>query len=71
MTTNNDPFGTPQSLDNAIMNAICMGPCMKVPEQIYAHMKDFLAQKFCIAMLNANEKEAKMLQDLFDEIIRR
>lgn len=66
-----NPFGTPNSLDNAIMNAICIGPVMKVPEHIYQHVRDFLAQKFCTAMLTADDECAKQLQDLFDEITRR
>jgi hypothetical protein len=64
-------IGTPQTLDGAIANAICIGPITRVPEQLYIHIKDFLSQKFCIAMLTADEEEAKMLQNLFDEIIRR
>lgn len=64
-------IGTPELLEVAIMNAITIGPVMGIHEQLFNHIKDFIAQKFCTAMLLADEEQAKLLQDLFDEITRR
>lgn len=60
--------GTPKTLDEAIENAICIGPLSELQERMYHHVRDFLAQKFGIAMLDQDELQ---LEILFEAITRR
>jgi hypothetical protein len=65
-------FVTPIYIDDAIKNAICIGQMNEVTEKLYNDIRNFLAQKFCVAMLETKgETEALLLQNLFDEITRR
>lgn len=66
--------GTPKSLIQAIKNSfdefenvktfISPDECMK------AHIKDFLAQRFQVAMWKNDKKTEKMLKELFDSITK-
>ena len=66
-----DNQGTPKTLDEAIKFALCVGPLSDVVDRSYFQIKDFLSQRFGVAMLLADEPTAKALQILFDEIVRR
>lgn len=65
--------GTPKYLTCAIDNAFDehnANPGEYVEDAIYAHVKDFLAQKFSVAILTAKDDSMEMaLQELFEAII--
>lgn len=62
-------MGTPKSLLQAIKNGLLLGKTVKVDEDIKAHVRDFLAQKFSTSsVLAKNEDELKLIQDLWFEI---
>lgn len=63
--------GTPKTLDEAVEHAICIGPLREVRERSYHVFKDFLAQKFGVAYLNASPETLEVLQDLFDQLTQR
>jgi len=64
--------GTPKTLDEAIMNAICIGPMNEVQERSYHVLRDFMAQKFSVAYLKTDDPQAfKVLQDLFETLTAR
>lgn len=67
----NNLKGTPQTLDQAIEDALCIGPLNDVQNRTYLIIKDYLAQKFGTAMLQAKDSEADRLQQLYQLIIRR
>ncbi len=62
---------TPKTLDEAIMLGICVGPLGDTKNLLYMYIKDFLAQRFQVAMLYAEGDELQRLKDLFETIIRR
>lgn len=45
-------MGTPKNLHQAIENG-------KVKNDTFAHIKDYLAQKFCIAVMRAKSEEER------------
>lgn len=45
--------GTPKSLDEAIIAAMCVGPASEGKDRIKAAVRDFLAQKFTTALMSA------------------
>lgn len=59
--------GTPKSLDEAVMHALCIGPLSEVQERTYHVMRDFLSQKFSIAYLKleANPEALQIVEQLF------
>ena len=64
--------GTPKTLDEAIKFALCVGPLSEITERSYLILKDFLSQRFGVAMLLANDpKVEEALKILFEEITRR
>lgn len=62
-------IGTPKTLDEAISNAL-MHPLKDVREQLYFHIKDFLAQKFGVVIIDNKEQDV-MLMDLYENLIHR
>lgn len=66
-------LGTPKDLDEAIKQALCVGPLSEITERTYLILKDFLSQRFGVAMLVAadDERLVAVLQELFNEITRR
>lgn len=64
------PFGTPKSLDDVIHLALMTIPLSKVPDQAYLIFKDYLAQKFQVAMLEKPELTEEY-KALFEEIVKR
>jgi hypothetical protein len=66
-------IGTPRTLDEAIRNAICTGPLSGVSEQLYHHIKDFLAQRFGVAFIKAGDDNhlVEMLETLYKECMKR
>lgn len=69
---NQQPEGTPKTLDEAIMRALMVGPLSQIKERSYLVLKDYLAQKFGVALLLATTPEIEsVLQVLFEEITRR
>lgn len=64
--------GTPATLDQAIENAIMMGPLKEMQMRLYINTKDFLAQRFQSALCNCESKEEEdKLMKLFYEIIKQ
>lgn len=67
-----NPDGTPKNLDEAIMAALMVGPLSQIKERSYHVLKDFLSQRFGVAMLMATNSETETaLKVLFEEITRR
>ena len=66
-------MGTPKTLDEALVVAICIGALSEVQERSYHVFKDYMAQKFGVAYLKADgdEKLLKVLQELFEELTKR
>lgn len=66
-------IGTPKTLDEALMLAICIGAMSEVKERSYHVFKDFMAQKFGTAYLEAGDdkKCIKILEDLFKQLTAR
>lgn len=68
-------FVAPKTLDEAIMNALCVGVLKDCPERIYQHVRDFLAQKFGTSIvasdLRLDINNSERLKRLFDEIVIR
>lgn len=60
--------GTPKTLIGAIHNGLALDPELS-DLNISAHVRDFLSQRFSVAMINHPE-EAKMLKALFEEIVK-
>ena len=62
--------GTPKTMEEAITNAICIGPVRETPQRLRSHIRDFLSQKFGVALLNASEspEAEKILNDLWTQI---
>ena len=64
--------GTPKSLAEAIQNALCetkSGP--DVVSEFHSHIKDFLAQKFSVAMMKTENAETEVaLRALWKEILK-
>ncbi len=59
--------GTPRFLDEAILNAITIGPLSETQERLYHHVRDFMAQKFGIAFLGTKNNDAdELLKSLFE-----
>lgn len=61
-------LGTPKTLQEAIDQALCIGPLSEVRERTFFAVKDFLAQKFGVAMLKAGAMEDEALRQLFLKI---
>ncbi len=47
--------GTPKSLQEAIDRALMIGPLSEVRERTFNQIKDFLAQRFAVAIMNASK----------------
>lgn len=65
----NQTLGTPKTLQEAIDRALMIGPLSGVQERTFHAVKDFLAQKFGVAMLQ-NEKSQDALKELFEIITK-
>jgi hypothetical protein len=65
--------GTPKTLDEAIENALCIGPLSGIEERAYQHIKDFLAQKFGVAYMTYDHDKDTLdaLAHLFEQVTRR
>lgn len=62
---------TPKTLGCAIEDGICFGPLSEVKFRTIGTVKDFLAQRFQVAQLEAKTPdEAKLLERLWSEVIR-
>lgn len=46
-------LGTPETLNQAVRYGMMIGPMSKMDESIEAHVRDFIAQKFQSAILQA------------------
>lgn len=69
---NTQTGGTPKTLDEAIKFSLCVGPLNEITERAYLVLKDFLSQRFGVAMLMATNQETETaLKVLFEEITRR
>lgn len=68
-----DNQSTPHNLEEAIRQAICVGPLAGVKNRAYHTIKDFMAQKFCAAYEEAgeNKETLKILEKLFDQLTKR
>jgi hypothetical protein len=71
---NQEMTGTPKTLRQAIRNGIWENGEERVTEDhqvftIRRHVRDFLAQQFAIAMMNAPEAEAERLSATFKRIV--
>lgn len=66
-----DRSATPAILDEAIRNALCVGPLSEVQSRLYSHIRDFMAQKFGVFYLHAEGFELKRLEELFKILVRR
>lgn len=66
-------IGTPKNLDEAVRHAICIGPMNEIEERSYHVLKDFMAQNFGVAYLQAegNEVALNILKDLFGRLTKR
>jgi hypothetical protein len=65
-------IGTPKTLQEAIKNGLDAGKVSYSPEAIQvlsAHVQDYLAQKFGVLMLDANNTTLKVLKTLWDRIL--
>lgn len=62
---------TPKTLDEAIVQALCIGPLDRVTERTYLVIRDFLAQKFTVACAKATPEESAKLKELFENIVRQ
>ncbi len=64
---------TPSTLDEAIADAISIGPLSEIHERTYHVIRDFMAQKFATAYMQVgnNEAELLILQNLFEKLTRR
>jgi hypothetical protein len=67
--------GTPKYLDDAIANAICIGPASETPDRLYYNVKDLAAQRFgaCILELQAQHMDAaaEIVMRYYNGFIRR
>jgi hypothetical protein len=62
-------LGTPKSLNEAIRNA--NGGQAMDAQQMEAHIRDFLSQKFSIALIKAKEGEDAAIAELWTAITGR
>lgn len=53
--------GTPKTLDEAIHNGLCVGPLSEVVDRTKHCVRDYLAQRFGVAMLKAHTPEQEAL----------
>lgn len=59
--------GTPLTMKEAIAQALCIGPMSGVQERVELAVRDFLAQRFGVAMLRATTPaEQELLKDLWN-----
>lgn len=70
MANGNKMDGTPKTLDEAIALALMVGPLSEIRERAYLVLKDYLSQKFGVAMLMHTECDT-VLKNLFEDITRR
>lgn len=65
--------GTPKTLDEAIQNAICIGPASEAPDEIYSHVKYFCAKRFGVLLLKYSTlpEIENDLKELFELIFQR
>lgn len=65
--------GTPKTLDEAILNAVIIGPMNQIQHRAYHVMRDFLAQKFGAAYLKlSHDPDAlSVVEELFEELTKR
>lgn len=61
--------GTPQTLDQAIEQAICIGPMSELKDRLYHILKDYIANKIQPFMFKTNDEQ--MLSDLFELLTKR
>lgn len=62
--------GTPKTLQEAIRNGMSIGPLRELDQSIKNHVRDFMSQKFCIALAKSEtirnrEEASKMIEDLW------
>ena len=61
--------GTPSSMREAIMRALCIGPASGVQERLELAMRDYLAQRFGVAMLRTTTPaEQELIKELWNRI---
>ena len=66
-----ESIGTPKTLFEAVRLALCIGPLNGVEHKMKAYVRDYLAQRFAVAMIRAKtENESKMIEELWQSIIR-
>ncbi len=67
------PRGTPKTLDEAIDHMIAGLSMYEMKEDGYVILKDFLAQKFGVAYMKANDnpEALKILEELFQKLTVR
>lgn len=62
--------GTPKTLRQAVEETMTMGPAKEIPDRMQENVRDYLAQRFNVAMFQAlNEGEADRLMKLFKSIV--
>lgn len=66
-----DQDGTPRTLSGAIALGFIAGAPREIRESLRSHVRDFLAQRFSVAMLKSESKdEIDRIQELWTEIMR-
>lgn len=61
--------GTPKTLDQAIVEAMCIGPASEGKDRIKDAVRDFMAQKFTKAIFDSmSDEERDNLKKLWSEI---
>lgn len=63
--------GTPKTLEEAVRNALEEAQLSNIEDPtplIVDHVKDFLSQKFTVAMCVAKEEEIENVSNLWDQI---
>lgn len=61
--------GTPKTLNEALKIGICLARGPQVANILAAHVRDFLAQRFNVAMLKAKNPEVeKAIEELWKTI---
>ncbi len=64
------PF--PKTLDQAIEQAVCIGPAAEMRTRSYQILRAFIADKFADAGFKSQSKEeTRRLKNLFDELTKR
>jgi hypothetical protein len=63
---------TAKTLDEVIIESVCIGPLHQTRERLYFNIKAFISNKFGVALLTENEDRVVVkLNELFQDIVRR